>query len=238
LGAALALAAGLSAGLRGQGRSDTADRARPDTTKPVAPIAPASVQIHLMSEGTITYKLQSSNASKEESGILAGTSYILSLKGSRIRTDFTGPLGTTTSIYSSLSHAGALLQEYGKEKILVPMTKEDFEDLGKSYKMTYTLTGDTATIAGYPCKKAIGKTASGDTLQVWYCPDLLPQNKEYSYRFNPLPGLPLQYEGMMGKAKVVYQAVKVSLDPVPSVKFDIPRAGYREMSYEESKNLQ
>jgi GLPGLI family protein len=190
-----------------------------------------------MTEGTITYKLQSPGLSKEEASILAGTSYILSLKGSRVRTDFAGVLGSTATIYSSLTHAGALIQEYGQEKILIRMTKDDFEDLGKPYKMTYTLTGDTATIAGYPCKRAIGRTLAGDTLMVWYSPDLLPQNKEYSYRFNPLPGLPLEYEGRMGPAKVTYLAVKVSLDPVPSAKFDIPKTGYREMTYAESKKI-
>jgi GLPGLI family protein len=190
-----------------------------------------------MTEGTITYKLQSPGLSKEEANILAGTSYILSLKGSRVRTDFSGVLGSTATIYSSLTHAGALLQEYGQEKILIRMTKEDFEDLGKPYKMSYTLTGDTATIAGYPCKRAIGRTLTGDTLMIWYSPDLLPQNKEYSYRFNPLPGLPLEYEGRMGPAKVTYLAVKVSLDPVPSAKFDIPKGGYREMTYGESKKI-
>jgi hypothetical protein len=208
---------------------------KPDSLKTPSALQPQ--QIRLMTEGTITYKLQCSGASKEETGILAGTAYILSLKGSRVRTDFTGVLGSTTTIYSSLSHAGALLEEYGQEKILIRMTKDDFEDLGKPYKMAYTLTGDTATIAGYPCKKAVARTVTGDTLQIWYSPDLLPQNKEYSYRFNPLPGLPLQFEGMMGKSKVVYLAVKVSLDPVPGAKFEIPKTGYREMLYEDSKKL-
>jgi len=36
---------------------------------------------------------------------------------------------------------------------------------------------------------------------------------------------------------VVYLAVKVSLDPLPSAKFDIPKAGYREMTYAEGKDL-
>jgi len=191
-----------------------------------------------MTEGTITYKLKSADAPREESVILAGSSYILSMKGSRVRTDFSNVLGNTISIYSSLTHAGALVEEYGQEKVLVRMTRDDFEDMGKQYKnLTYTFTGDTATIAGYACKKAIGRTGSGDTLLVWYSPDLLPQNKEYSYRFRELPGLPLEYESRMGNNKVVYLAVKVSLDPLPSAKFDIPKAGYREMTYAEGKDL-
>jgi hypothetical protein len=197
------------------------------------------VQIRMMTEGTITYKLSAPGASPEEDSLLAHSAYVLSLKGSRVRTDFTGPLGSTTTIYSSFTHAGALLREYGQEKLLVPMDKEDFEDLGKEYRSAvYTQTGDTATIAGYPCKKALGRTPAGDTLTIWYSPDLLPQNKEYSYRFSDLPGLPLAYESMMGKVRVSYLATRVSLEPVLSAKFDVPRTGYRELSYSESKKIQ
>jgi GLPGLI family protein len=218
-----------------------------DTTKPAtdsarfggpAALTASAVQIRMMTEGTITYKLTCDAATKEEAYMLQGASYILSLKGSRVRTDFTGDLGVTTSIYSSLTHAGALIREYGQEKILVRMTKDDFEDLSRQYQnMSFTLTGDTATIAGYPCKKALTKTVAGDTLTIWYSPDLLPQNKEYSYRFSPLPGLPLKYESKMGKLKVLFSAVKVTLEPVPSARFDIPKLGYREMTYEESKAI-
>jgi GLPGLI family protein len=202
-------------------------------------VIPTAVQVRMMTEGTITYKLTSPGASKEESDLLSGSTYILSLKGSKVRTDFSNALGLSTTIYSSLTHSGALLHDYGQEKLLVKMTKEDFEDLNGQYRnLSYFLTTDTATIAGYLCKKAIGKTATGDTLLVWFSPDLLPQNKEYSYRFNPIPGLPLQYESKMGNQKVVFQAVRVSLDPVPGVKFDVPKTGYREMNYAETKKTQ
>ncbi|HTJ12420.1 MAG TPA: hypothetical protein VL547_10365 [Dinghuibacter sp.] len=238
-GAMMGWGAGLLLGLLSAGRllaQDTSRASHADTLRLKADTTKTGVR--LMTEGTITYKLQSADAPKPEAAILASTSYVLSLKGSRVRTDFAGILGSTTTIYSSLTHAGALLQEYGQEKILIRMNKEDFEDLGKPSRMTYTFTGDTATIAGYPCKRAIGRTPAGDTLMIWYTPDLLPQNKEYSYRFNPLPGLPLAYEGRMGPSKVTFTAVKVSLDPVPSAKFDIPKSGgYREMSYEESKKV-
>jgi hypothetical protein len=199
---------------------------------------PPASQIRMMTEGSVIYKLSSSQIPPAEAAILDSVTYTLSIKGSRIRTDFTGGIGSTTTIYSSLTHAGALLREYGQEKLLVRMTKEDFEDLGKLYRYSgYTLTGDTAMIAGYLCKKAWSTTEAGDTLTVWYAPDLLPQNKEYSYRFTPLPGLPLQYESMMGKWKVIYKAARVSMEPVPSSRFDIPKAGFREMTYKESKAL-
>lgn len=197
----------------------------------------AADQVRLVTEGVISYRLEAEDVSSEEAHILSSASFTLSLKGSRVRTDFNSSLGNTATIYSSLTHAGALLQEYGQQKILVRMTREDFEDFGKAFKMAYTFTGDTTTIAGYRCKKAIGRTAAGDSLIVWYSPDLLPQNKEYNFRFGGLPGLPLRYENKMGDAKVVFEAFKVSLDPIPSSKFDIPKTGFREMTYAETKKL-
>lgn len=196
-------------------------------------------QMRLMAEGTITYKIGSAGPLPPgEADVLKGASYILSIKGSRVRTDFTSALGNTVSIYSSVTHSGAILQEYGQEKLLVRMNRDDFEDINKPYKnAAYTLTGDTSTIAGFICKKAIAVTPGSDTLVVWYTPDLLPQNKEYSYRFKDLPGLPLAYESRMGQNKVTYTAVKVSLDPIPSAKFDAPKTGYREMTYENAKKL-
>ncbi len=40
-----------------------------------------------------------------------------------------------------------------------------------------------------------------------------------------------------GDLKIKYTASKVNLDPVPASKFDIPKSGYREMTYEESRSL-
>lgn len=190
-------------------------------------------------EGRIVYKLTSPNAPKEEAGILAGSTYTLSIKGSRIRTDFSGVLGNTVSIYSSQTHAGVLLQDYGQERVMVSMSKEDFEDEGKPYKnIAYTLTQDTMTVAGYVCRRAFWRDTTGDTLAVWYAPELVAQNKEYSFRFRELPGMPLAYESMMGNVKVLYTAVRVSLDPLPVAEFDVPKSGYRELTYAEARKLQ
>ena len=196
-------------------------------------------QTRVMAEGSVTYKINApASVSAETGNVLKSASYILSMKGSRVRTDFTCILGITTSIYSNTTHTGAMLQDYGQEKMLVSMTRDDFEDMSKEYKnATLSLSSDTATIAGYVCRKAITRLASGDTLLVWYSPDLVPQNKEYSYRFRDIPGLALQYESLMGKVKVVYTATRVSMDPLPSVRFDVPKTGYREMSYESAKKL-
>jgi hypothetical protein len=50
-----------------------------------------------------------------------------------------------------------------------------------------------------------------------------------------LEGLPLEYELINGNFKIHYTASKINLNPVPASKFDMPKSGYREMTYEESK---
>jgi hypothetical protein len=70
---------------------------------------------------------------------------------------------------------------------------------------------------------------------VYYTPDLIPENRNYDYQFRSLNGLPLEYELNMGKMTIKYTVSKVNLNPVPASKFDIPKSGYREMTYDESK---
>jgi hypothetical protein len=45
----------------------------------------------------------------------------------------------------------------------------------------------------------------------------------------------LEYESLLGKNKVTFSASKISFDPVPVAKFDLPKAGFRVMTYKESK---
>jgi hypothetical protein len=63
----------------------------------------------------------------------------------------------------------------------------------------------------------------------------VPENPDYNVQFRNLDGLPLEYELVQGKLKIKYTVSKINMNPVPASKFDIPKGGYREMTYEESK---
>ncbi|HEX7847669.1 MAG TPA: hypothetical protein VF476_17840, partial [Chitinophagaceae bacterium] len=86
--------------------------------------------------------------------------------------------------------------------------------------------------------KAIGKLA-GDTttFTVYFTKDLIPVNKDFQYLNKNLPGLAMQYEAKLGKMMVTYTVSSVNFNPVPQVKFDLPKAGYRVMTYEESLGI-
>jgi len=45
--------------------------------------------------------------------------------------------------------------------------------------------------------------------------------------------VPLEFESNVSNIKVKYSATRISFDPVPIQRFEIPTSGYREMTYEE-----
>jgi hypothetical protein len=49
-----------------------------------------------------------------------------------------------------------------------------------------------------------------------------------------LPGLAMQYEANLGKQKVTYTVSSINFNLVPAAKLDLPKSGFRVMTYEES----
>jgi hypothetical protein len=72
-------------------------------------------------------------------------------------------------------------------------------------------------------------------LQYGILPILIPENTDFQYVNRSLPGLAMEYESNVGNFKVVYTVSKINLSPVPISKFELPKAGFRLMTYEESK---
>ena len=90
-------------------------------------------------------------------------------------------------------------------------------------------------ISGFSCRKAIAKLKNGTNFTVWYTTDVTLGNKDYDPQFKTLPGLAVQYEMTSGKMKFKFTLTKVSYDAVSSSKFEMPKSGYRIMTYEETK---
>jgi GLPGLI family protein len=89
-------------------------------------------------------------------------------------------------------------------------------------------------IQGYTCQKAIGTLADGGTFVVYFTKDLVPVNKDFQYLNKNLPGLAMQYEAIIGSLMVTYTVSNINFNPVAQNKFDLPKSGYRIMTYEES----
>ena len=190
------------------------------------------------SEGTINYDIViNTGAEKPQAAdFLDGATSTVYIKGHKSRTEMISSLGTQATVIDGAANSIVVLKEYGDQKYLIQLTPSEWNDANKKYEgVSFNISNETKTILGYNCKKAIGKLSDGTTFTVWFTPDLLPENNDYQTANKNLPGLAMQYETAMGNMNVVYTVSKISFSPVPASKFDLPKAGYRIMTYAESK---
>lgn len=167
-----------------------------------------------------------------------GATTTVYIKGSMSRSEMTSALASFTSIHDAKTGTAVVLQEISGQKLLIRMTAENWADKNKRYEgISFSNTNDTKTIAGYKCTKAVATMKDGSTFTVFYTKEIAPENADYNVQFKNLDGLPLEYELTQGNLKIKYTVSKINMNPVPASKFDIPKSGYRELTYEESRKL-
>jgi GLPGLI family protein len=191
-----------------------------------------------ISEGTLVYNISIQTSGKEPTiaDMLDGATTTIYIKGNQSRSELVSGLGSDITIYDSKIGSGVILKDYSGQKLMITLTKNDWEAKNNKYQgITFEVTNETLDIAGYNCKKAIAKLKDGSSFIVYYTPELNIADKDFEYRFKTLPGLAMQYEWQSGNRKFKYTLSKISFDPVPVSKFDIPKSGYRIMTYAETK---
>lgn len=190
-----------------------------------------------LTEATISYDIviNTSNKTPQAADLLDGATSIIYLKGTSSRSEMISSLGTQATIIDGKSGDVTVLKDYGEQKYMIKMTPENWKQSNKKYEgVTFTYYEDYKTISGYKCQKALGKLTDGTTFTVYFTKDLLPANKDFQYLNKNLPGLAMQYEASLGKTMVTYTVSSINFNPVPLTKFDLPKSGYRVMTYEES----
>jgi GLPGLI family protein len=204
-------------------------------------VVPATAQKKL-TEGSILYDISisnSANSKPQNAEFLDGATNAVYIKGGKVRTEMVSSLGTQSTIIdqSGGKKQVTILKEYGPQKFMINLTADDwtqvnskFEDVNFSYDASAT-----KTIQGLTAKKATGKLKDGTTFTVWYTPDIVVDNKDFQYANRKLPGLALEFETAVGNLQVVYMVSKLSFAPVPAAKFDLPKSGFRVMTYQESR---
>ncbi len=191
-----------------------------------------------ISELTLVYDASISTGSAEPkmADAFDGATTTVYLKGNLSRSEMVSALFSSTTIHDAKTGSAVMLREVSGQKLLIRMTPENWQEKNRRYQgITFTNTNEKKTIAGYQCIKAEAKLPDGATFTVFYTPDLIPENKEYDYQFKNLNGLPLEYELTQGKLKIRYTVSRINMNPVPASKFDIPKSGYRELTYDESR---
>ena len=193
-----------------------------------------------VSELTLVYDTEITTGSKDPklADAFDGATTTIYVKGPQSRLEMVSALFTSTTIHDSKAGTAVVLREVSGQKLLIRLTADDWKDKNKRYEgITFKDTEETKVIAGYTTTKAIATMPDGSTFTVYYTKDIIPENREYEYQFRSLAGLPLEYELNQGNLKIKYTVSQINLNPVPAAKFDIPKSGYREMTYQESKKM-
>jgi GLPGLI family protein len=191
-----------------------------------------------LTEATISYDIVINTGTDKPraADFFDGATNTIYIKGNKSRTEMVSSLGTQATIIDAAKNNIAILKEFGEQKYLIQLTPANWKEANqKNDNVEFTYSEETKNILGYKCNKAIGKLPDGTTFVVWYTTDLVPENKDFQYVNRTLPGLAMEYESNLGNFKLTYTVSKINLSPVPAAKFDLPKSGYRVMSYEESK---
>lgn len=189
----------------------------------------------VISEGTLSYDITIQNAA-EKAAAVTNAGLTVYLKGSISRTDMTSSLGSEKTIYDAKTGSAVILKEYSGQKLMITLTKDNWKEKNKKTEgIAFTDQGEKREILNYSCTKAVAKLADGSTITVFYTKDLTTQNKEYDPLFKNLPGFPMQYEVESGKLKFTYTISKIDQNNLSQAKFDLPKTGYRVITYDENK---
>ncbi|TXI34211.1 MAG: GLPGLI family protein [Niabella sp.] len=189
-----------------------------------------------LSEATIYYDvvINTKNKKPEVTDMLDGSTNIIYLKGNFSRSDFISSLGTQSTILDSKTGDAINIRDYGNKKFIIKYTAAEWKAQNRKYdNITYKIENEFKKIAGYNCQKAIGKLIDGSSFVVYFTKELIPVNTDFQYISKNLPGLVMQYDAVRGEDKITFTVSNIELSVVPLSKFDIPKAGYRIMSYSE-----
>jgi hypothetical protein len=186
-----------------------------------------------LSEGSLVFEVVTT-----KKDLLVGDTLIAQhlFKGAHSRTEISGAAGSSITLYDSREGLGAIVREFGSQKILIPLDTASWSDKNAWYRASsISYSTDEQKLLGYACKKATIKLLAGGLLQVWFTPEVVLDNNDTEFQMGDIAGLVLSYEYITDEMRVIYMARSLNFDPVPIQKFDIPNAGYRVLSYAESK---
>ena len=190
-----------------------------------------------IAEGILVYNITIETSSKEPkmADMFDGATTTVYLKTDQSRSEMVSGLGTEVTLLDGRTGGGVILKDYSGQKLMITLAKEDLAKKNRKYNdITFENTNETKVIYNYNCKKAIAHLKDGSSFVVYYTTDLNTADKDYDYQFKKLPGLALEYEGQKKDMKFKYTISKISIENVPASKFEIPKSGYRVLSYEET----
>lgn len=178
----------------------------------------------LVAECTITYSVTLEGDKKNENTVKK-----LFIKGRKTRSEISNSSFYQATIFDNKTGNAVVLKHVGGDKYISSFTADQWKEKnGKWMDVKVTLTDETATIAGYNCRKAIITTKTNENFIVYYTIALLASATENPYEFKDIPGLILQYSSKTENGnEIVFKATDINFSPVTASKFEIPSTGYR-----------
>lgn len=178
----------------------------------------------VVAECTITYDINIENG-------IGNASKTLYIKGKKTRSEIESPLFNQTIIYDNKTGEAIVIKIIGSEKYLSRLTAAKWKETNEEWSgLAVTITDETKTILGYPCRRAIAKTKAGKSFSMYYTTGLTASASENPFQFKNIPGLVLEYQAQTAEGKsILFIAKNIDFSPVPASKFILPEGGYREL---------
>lgn len=189
-------------------------------------------------EGVITYKITyPDNKFSESQMAMFPKVMIITIKGDQARSEIQTPMGPQIEItnYAEKSKVG-LINMMG-QKYAIPETSDQImEDLKEEPTPVVEITGETRTIAGYTCKKAIvtvNDNGSATKYDGWFTEDFGAENPNFDNPiYKDINGVMMEFSMVTPQFTMVFSAISVEKKKVSSKEFDIP-ADYTVTTKEE-----
>lgn len=193
-----------------------------------------------INEVSLTYNIsvQSTNEKTDVAKSLEGALLTIYIKGNQSRSDMYSPVGSESNLFDNKSGKGFILKEYSGQKLMITMTRENWVQKNQYYQnLKFNIDNREEIIAGFKSKKATATLPNGNNFTVYFTPEIIVTNNQYNNSFMQLDGVPVQFELESGNLKFKYVLSKVNYDPISSSKFELPKTGFRVMSYEDNQQL-
>lgn len=179
-------------------------------------------------EGVITFKITyPDNKFSESQMAMFPKVLIITIKGDKSKSEIQTPMGAQVEItnYSEKTKVG-LINMMGQKYAIPETTEQIMEDMKKEPTPEVQVTGETKTIVGYTCKKAVvtvTDNGSKTTYDVWFSEDFGAENPNFD---NPLykdiNGVLLEFSMVTPQFTMVFSAVSVEKKSISNKEFDIP----------------
>ena len=118
------------------------------------------------------------------------------------------------------------------------MNGANWKDKNKfNENLQFDISDELFQIGDYKCKKAVSKQTEGKKFTVYFNPDIVIVNKQFNNALSQIPGIAVKIELQSGEMNYKYMLSKMNFDLVSGSKFEVPKTGYRVMTYEEGQKM-